>query len=222
MAVRNPIRIKSKDIVTSPAGNETALAYSPNLSKDIQISLANIAGYVQSLPVTKTRHAVIPIEWAEDGSVAPDAAELITDTNGNVRVRKFSGTVDQDVVIPWMVPDNLDADEDVKFSVVGVITEATTPSPTERAYFGLAGYSIGHEDPIDGTFGDQVSVIAEIQSESQYDLFETYQSDAVTITNLAAGELAMLQLQRRATEGQDTYAQKIGVSFLKIEYSITE
>jgi hypothetical protein len=159
----------------------------------------------------------IPAADFLDGSSAPDAIETITSGNGKVRIRKFAGDSSQDVIIPWEVPANLAPSYKVKFWVVGIITEATAPS-SEGISFKLAGYSIGDDDPLDGTFGTEIESKKTGMSHAQNDRFKTDKSNDVTITDLDAGEMAMLKLYRDHDDADDTYVQKIGVSGVVIEY----
>jgi hypothetical protein len=161
--------------------------------------------------------AFIPAGDFLDGSSPPDAIETITSGNGKTKVRKFAGDSSQDVIIPWEVPANLVPSYKVKFWMVGVITEATAPS-NDGVSFKLAGYSIGDDDPLDDTFGTEIESKKTGMSHAQNDRFKTDKSGDVTITDLAAGELAMLRLYRDHDDADDTYAQKVGISGIVIEH----
>jgi hypothetical protein len=163
---------------------------------------------------------------AEDGvTQAPAAEELITSTNGKVRVRKFDSSTDEDVIFPWEIPDDCKVADGIKFSVCGVITEATAPASGEGVAFQLSGYSIGIGDSINGTFGTAiVSKDADLNAsgaDTQYDRFKTTLSGTVTVTDLAAGELAMIHLNRDVSDSDDDYAQDVGVYGLLIQYTKT-
>lgn len=165
-----------------------------------------------------TQHTeFIPIEWCEDGTTAPDTQVLLEHTNGAVRIRKFSGTASQDVRIPWYVPTNITAASGITFQVVCAVSEATGLS-SEGVSFKISGYSIGDGDNITGTFGDEVESKKTAVTYAQYIKFNTVASSAVTVTNLAGGELAMLKLYRDHDDTDDDYAQKIGVVGVLIHY----
>ena len=167
----------------------------------------------------KTETVLIPIEWAEDGTSAPDAAELVTDTNGKIRVRQFAGDSSQDVRIPWQVPADIVVADGIKFTVNCVVTNATGPS-NEEIEFKMSGYCSGDNDTLTGTFGDEIASNDTAITAPQDDILITPQSTKVTVTGLAAGELAMLYFYRDH-DGNDDYAQKIGVSGIVIEYAKT-
>lgn len=162
-------------------------------------------------------YAYIPLEYAEDGSSAPDATELYQQTNGAARVRKFAGDSTQDVLISWDVPEDCDGSQAITFKVVGYITESTPPS-AEGVAFTLEGYSIGDNDPLNGTFGTAVTLTKTSMTYLEGDRFSTDWSSNVSITNLAAGETAQLKFTRDHDHASDTYVQKIGLYLLKIRY----
>ena len=163
-------------------------------------------------------YSYIPIEYAEDGSSAPDANELYQQTNGTARLRRFAGDSTQDVLIPWDVPEDCDGSIAIQFKVIGYITESTTPS-AEGVAFTLEGYSIGDNDALNGTFGSVVTLTKTDMTYTEGDRFSTDWSSNVSITNLAAGETAQLKFTRDHDHASDTYVQKIGVYLLKIRYS---
>jgi hypothetical protein len=162
----------------------------------------------------------IPIEWCHDGSVPPDAVAEVVSGNGKIQARDFGGAAGatvQDVVCPWEVPDNIVAASGIKYKTLAVITDATGPS-TQGLSFKLSGYSVGYNDPINAGFGDEVETSRAGATLIQYDRFDTAYSTAVTVTNLAAGELAMLHFERDTADATDTYLKPIGVTGIRIQY----
>ncbi len=161
---------------------------------------------------------IIPIEWALNGATPPDAAETISSGSGEMVVRKFSGTASQNVRIPWPIPHGIVAADGVKFRAVCAITESTAPS-TEGISFKLSGYSIADDESINGFHGSEVESKKTGMSHAQYDLLKTDLSDVVTIANLDSGEVAMLNFYRDHDDSDDTYAQKVGVSAVTLQFS---
>jgi len=163
----------------------------------------------------------IPIEWAEDGSVAPDAAELISSGNGSVRVRKFAAAADNQVIIPWELPDKYYMAKGIKFEVLGIITEATAPND-ETINFNLAGYKIEDNESLDQVLGtEQGSDVELSDSYVQYDRFETVKSAEIDISlSTETSVLAVLILEREGAT--DTYNQKVGIYGVKIYYYKTK
>ena len=170
-------------------------------------------------------YAVLPIEWAEDGASAPASPVLYSHgTNGRVRVRKFSGTANQDVIFNWTVPDDCKASSGLKYKVRGIVTEATLPTSGEGVNFWLSGYSCGQGDHCDDSFGTPIAAgVADLFGSgcTGSDYYVTSFSNTVTITNLAAGEEAVLHFVRGATGATDTYAQFIGVSEVVLQWTRT-
>jgi len=160
----------------------------------------------------------IPVEWGEDAAAPPDESELITHTNCKIRVRQFDHASSEGILIPFEVPEDIVVASGIFFEVCGIITNATGPS-TEGISFKLSGYSVGNDDDINDTFGDEIESKLTGISYAQYDRFKTTKSTKVTITNLARGELVNLYLYRDHDDTDDTYEQKIGVSGIKIHYS---
>ncbi len=165
----------------------------------------------------------LPILWGLDGAAPPDANETITDGSGSAEVRKFDDASTEDLVIPWQVPADIVAGSGITFSAVGIITEATPPASGEGVVFKLSGYSIGTGDALDGTFGTEVaSSDADLFASgctARYDIFRTTESTAVTVTGLAAGEIAMLHFERDVAEADDDYAQDVGIIGVVVKYS---
>jgi hypothetical protein len=160
----------------------------------------------------------IPIEWAEDLTKysAPDAAELLEDDDGAVRVRKFSGTTSQYVVLPWEVPEDIVVSAGIEYQVVGFFTDAVFSAISSHTLlFRLSGYSIGHGDPLDGSSGTYQVASLSGETHAQNDRFALDWSPTVTISNLARGELGMLLFRRDAS---DVYPSPVGIYGVKIRY----
>ena len=165
-----------------------------------------------------TQEDIILIEDAEDGAVAPGITTTIMSGNGKIRVRKFSATVSEDVLFAWEVPNNILANKGVTFQVMMLVTNSTGPS-SQGISCVLSGYSVGDNDSINDTFGSEITVTTGSISASQYDRLLSPESDVVTITNLAAGEIAMLSLYRDHDHTSDDYDQDIGISGIRIFYT---
>lgn len=217
-----PYVLKTSAPTASDAGYSVPTLWL-DTSTDIAYLLTDNAGGVATwmaigYTVTIKDSEFIPIEWAINGDVPPDAAETISSGSGEIVVRKFSGTASQDVKIPWEVPPDLAAGGEIKFQAVGVITEATAPS-NEGISFKLSGYSVDDDESIGGPTGSESESKKTGMSHAQYDLFKTDLSDAVTIAGLGSGELALLKLYRDHDDTDDSYAQKIGVSGVVIKFT---
>lgn len=166
-------------------------------------------------------YTYIPIEWCHDGAVPPAIALEVASGSGTVMAREFGGAAGgtvQDVVCPWEVPEDIVASSGIKFAVTGIITNATGPT-TVGVSFKLSGYSIGDNDPLSGTFGAEVESARSGVTMVQYDrLQSTDYSAVVTVTDLAAGEEALLHFERDTAAAADTYVKPIGVTGIRIKY----
>ena len=160
---------------------------------------------------------VIPITYMNDGTAAPAAAALLTSTN-SAMCRAFDGASNEDGKILWKVPLDIDATVGIKFQIVGKIGSATAPAEGEVIAFSLAGMSVGNSDIMSGAVGTaQTSSLTAAAGYAQYDEVTTTFSPAITVTNLAAGETAHLDLIRLA-ESTDTYAQDFHAAFIVIKW----
>jgi len=159
----------------------------------------------------------IPIGWAIDGAVAPGILSTLTSTN-SAKYRNFSGAADNDVFIEWQVPYGIDTTIGIVFQVEGWITNATAPADTETVKFALSGVSIGDSELLSLAQGAAITITKTFNATYvQYDQFISGYSGVVTIAGLSAGEVVIFSLKRDTT---DTYAQSIGVGWLKVKYAI--
>jgi len=157
---------------------------------------------------------IIPIAWMKDGSSPPDALDDGT-TRSPYAYRTFDNTADEDLNTIWFVPSDLSGST-VQFRVKYLITNATGPS-AEGVAFGLSGVSIGDNDATNAAKGTVV-VVTDTSTAVQHDILITDWSGNVTITGLAAGEVAELALIRDVSDAADDYAQVVGVFALEIRY----
>jgi len=205
---------------------ETGTGSGDNFLLDLQVDSASVVSVANDGALTGAEYkeqAFFPIAWAIDGSSAPDSIEDVVSGSGSVAVRTFDSAAVEDVVIPWRVPSDIVAADGIKFSVTGIITNATAPAATEGVSFKLSGYSVGTGDALDGTFGTEVeSNDTDLNASgctAQYDVFHTAESGTVTITDLAADELVMLHFERDTADADDDYGQDIGIVGITIAYT---
>lgn len=154
---------------------------------------------------------------ANNGAVAPDAAEILTSTR-SVEVRQFSGTANQDVNWMWTAPFDLTG-ATISVSVICWVANAVAPANGEIVAFSISGDSIGNSDNLSAAAGGaQTSSLTADATYVQYDHLQTAYSSAITIPNLLAGESVSLALIRLVTT-TDTYTQKIGVEKILVKIS---
>lgn len=158
----------------------------------------------------------LPIVWAINGAAPPEGLTTLTSTY-SVDIRNFDDASDEDVYIPWEVPSDISGST-ISYRVICFVTNATGPS-NEGVSFFLQGASLGDGDILSSALGTAVESNATAMTHAQYDRFATSWSAAVTITDLAAGETAMLKLYRDISDTQDDYAQDIGVAGIEIKYT---
>ena len=120
----------------------------------------------------KNIETFLPIDWAEDGTTAPEAAALVTSGSGNFRARNFASDQSEDIAISWKVPVGIDTAAPITIRVNMIVTNATGPS-NEGIVFDLSGYCTGDNDSINGTPGDSVNATSTALTAAQYDLQDT-------------------------------------------------
>jgi len=96
--------------------------------------------------------------------------------------------------------------------------ESPTAPSTEGWVFFLQGASIGTGDALGATLGTAVKSTVVDVSHAQNDIVYSTKSAAITITDLAAGELALLKLYRDISDADDDYVQDVGISGIIITY----
>lgn len=164
----------------------------------------------------------IPIGWAQDGLAPPDTIENLDANNGSVQIRKFDDTLDQDVIVPWVVPSDFSGTT-VSYRIIYYISETTAPGAGERVDFGLKGAAIADGESLDVTYGTPIETFKSMTvTDIQNDVMYTGWSSNLTITGIAAGKTAVINVYRDANDAtNDTYDQKVGVMGIEIKYSRT-
>lgn len=169
---------------------------------------------VASTVITKSEY--IPIRYGEaDDSVQEPAATAEISTSTMVG-RAFDKDTDEGLIFWWNVP--LDYSAGIKYRVY--YSPAVTASTTDlTAAFSLAGCSVGNSDAIACSEGTAVVVTDELTqtTDAAGDLMVTGWSDAVTVTNIASGEMAKLLFIRDVSEDDYTDGDLIVVG-IEIKY----
>lgn len=159
----------------------------------------------------------IPIGWFNGGSSPPDAIDY--DTRPPHSYRTFASDADEDLNCSWFVPSDMSTTTTtIQFRVKYLITEATGPTAAEGVAFGLSGVSAGDNDITNFTKGTVVVVQDDALNATQWDLLITPWSGDVTVSGIAAGEVAELALIRDVSDTVDDYAQVVGVIAIEIRY----
>jgi len=157
----------------------------------------------------------IPVGWMQDGTSAPDALDDAS-TRSPYAYRTFAHDADEDLNFVWIVPADLSGST-IQFRVYYLVTNATGPS-SEGVAFGLSGVSLGDNDATNGAKGTVVVITDPTITAAQHDVLITGWSGDVTVTNIAAGEVAELALIRDVSDAADDYAQVVGVFMIQIRY----
>jgi hypothetical protein len=181
------------------------------------IDSANL--YVDFTDKMQRADIFVPIEWCEDGSVPPSAAETLTSGNGSVRIRKFSGTTDEDVTFSFEIPKyfaNLPSGISFQIDIIGYISESTTPG-TSKMSIKTKAFALGHNDSLNGSWETTKEEICTFSSHSQYDKF-VFEDAPVYIWGDKAGETLFVNVQRAATDSDDTYAQDVGIAGFRLKW----
>lgn len=212
----------SKTIWADTAGPIALTADTAPSADDLVITVDAPGGSAAMKKVTTAdllkvqEYEFLPIVWAINGAAPPEALTTLTSTY-SVDIRNFDDATDEDVYFIWQVPSDISGTT-ITYRVICFVTNATGPS-NEGVSFFLQGNSLGDGDILSGALGTAVESNATALTHSQYDRFATSWSAAVTITNLAAAETAVLKLYRDISDSQDDYAQDIGVAGIEIKYT---
>lgn len=155
-----------------------------------------------------TKYQYFPAAWMEDNATTPCAAAAVI-SGEETKARLCDDN--ESVIVGWQVDPEWTAG--FKYRVYyGVVANA---EENDTVTWRLAGCSVGNQDALTCTAGDQVSISDELGTDDDAnELKITAWSDAVTITNLAAGEWARLTLMR----GTDDEATEVNLIGIEIKY----
>lgn len=198
-----PVTFVNEGAITLPANSVDSDQYVDN-----SVDAVNIADWYA--------YDILPIGWAEDGTAAPDAID--DTTRDPLAYRTFAADSTEDVNFVWFVPSDLSGDTTaVQYRVKYLVTNATGPS-NEGVAFTLAGVSLGDNDATNAAKGTAVTITDTAITADQHDILITGWSGDVTVTNIAAGEIAELAFTRDHDHASDDYGQVVGVLALEIRY----
>jgi hypothetical protein len=190
--------------IQSPAGTWDLARYS--VQAVIDKAVTGLYGY-----------DVLPIAWAADGTAPPDLLND-RDTRKPYQYRTFAHDSTKDVNFVWFVPSDLSSTvATIQYRVKYIVTAATGPSD-EGVAFSLAGVSLGDGDATNGAKGTAVVVTDTAITAAQWVMLVTGWSGNVTVTNLAADEVAELAFNRVHDDAADDYGQSVGVVAVEIRY----
>jgi len=159
----------------------------------------------------------IPISYCTDGATAPAALEAITLGSRKYDIRYFASDQTEDVECFWSVPFDLDTTVSVQYQVIAIVN-AADPAANEGISFDFAGVSLGTDDGGAATVGSAAeSEIADLGDYAQNDLVITPWT-TVTITNLAANEMAIFNLARDHDDTVDDWGQDLAVVGFRLKY----
>jgi hypothetical protein len=172
---------------------------------------------LQVASTTITKYQYFPIRYAEDNATgtAPAAAAEVGTTS--IIARSFAEDADNVVAFFWQVDPEWTAG--LKYRVYYVLNGNASANNT--VVFDLAGCSVGNSDSLACAQGAAVEVSDELTTDDdQYELMVTGWSGAVTVTNLAVGEIAKLVLWRDVAGGsaEDDYGDHALVVGIEIKY----
>jgi len=151
-----------------------------------------------------------------DGAAPPTVVTTFATGNAKVQIRKFSSASPTNVLVPWEVPEDLDASARVRFRFMGLLSDAGMSG--QGVVFGLKGYSIGDNDPVSLSWGSEVTVSASGSGSIGTRITSAF-SNLVTIDNLAPGEMAMLNFERKAGHIGDTYGNDFAITGFKLQWT---
>lgn len=160
----------------------------------------------------------LPVAYFEDGAAPPAAASVLASTR-KVKTRAFDGASNENLEVSFTVP--VDYSSGIKFRFIGYVPGATAPAENEVVAFSFAACSNGNSDALGCSAGTaQTSSLTAAAGYAQYDRLAGAWSNAITVTDIAAGETVQGILIRLA-ESTDTYAQDFALAGIEIKYVAT-
>jgi len=155
-----------------------------------------------------TKYQYLPAAWFEDNATSPPAAAAVI-SGEETKARLFADN--ETSIVLWQVDPEWSAG--LKFRVYYSLV--ANGEANDTAIFRLKGCTIGNSEALTCTAGDPIGVSDEIGTDDEInELMITGWSDAVTITNIAANELARLTFYR----GSDDEAGELNVIGIEIKY----
>lgn len=171
------------------------------------------------VPTYKYRTTQIPIQFPENHTVAPDAAELYTNGTCKKRIRNFSGTTSQALTFDWSTPYDMDTSKAIQFRVKGIVTsEGSTEPSGYAAVWGLGGYAIADDADANGTYPSGTTVTDSIP-DNIGDVFVTPWSSDITVSGLTNDTVNQFLFGRETANASDTFEDTLGVIEIEIRYA---
>lgn len=156
----------------------------------------------------------IPVGYMIDGASAPAAKSTLSSTR-KVDIRDFDDAADEDLEFNWQVP--ADYRDIIQWRAVLYVSNATGPSAEGVSFF-LQGCTITSGEALGCAAGTAVESNATSRTDAQYDVIYTGWSSDVTLTGIAAGEMAQIKIYRDVSDADDDYAQDIGLAGIELRY----
>lgn len=155
-----------------------------------------------------TKYQYLPAAWFEDNATSPPAAAAVI-SGEEIKARLFADN--ETSVVLWQVDPEWSAG--LKFRVYYSLV--ANGEADDTAIFRLKGCTIGNSEALTCTAGDPIGVTDEIGTDDDAnELMITDWSDAVTLTGIAANELARLTFYR----GSDDEAGELNVIGIELKY----
>jgi hypothetical protein len=155
-----------------------------------------------------TRYQYLPAAWFEDNATSPPAAAAVI-SGEEIKARLFADN--ETSIVLWQVDPEWSAG--LKFRVYYSLVADGEADDT--AIFRLKGCTIGNSEALTCTAGDPIGVTDEIGTDDDANqMMLTDWSDEVTLTGVAANELARLTFYR----GEDDEAGELNVIGIELKY----
>jgi uncharacterized protein YodC (DUF2158 family) len=211
-------------------GNKITIDIADNLAADYTVTIPSVtATHVMARGGTAGNDYVIenefiPVAWMNnDGAADPGPITTVSTTSNSreYECRQFDGTTDENLTFMWMVPEDLNTTNGIKYQVV--LIDTSGGGATKDLEFEMEGESLGDNDSGDfATYSGSVQTSAIVdQTWTDDDIIFTTLSSAMTSThipNLAQGELVHFWFNRNA-DGNDDYAADVCVLGVIFRYT---
>lgn len=155
-----------------------------------------------------TKYQYLPAAWFEDNATSPPAAAAVI-SGEETKARLFADN--ETSIVLWQVDPEWSAG--LKFRVYYSLV--ANGEANDTAIFRLKGCTVGNSEALTCTAGDPIGVTDELGTDDDAnELMITDWSDAVTLTGIAANELARLTFYR----GSDDEAGELNVIGIELKY----
>ncbi len=208
------ITLNSANIITNSDNINVNSSDISNLESDVTW----LSGEVDN---TKYKYVNIPAKDFIDGDNPPNALETLSFSlsGGKSQIRKFSGVSNENVIVDFETNEDIVPENGIQYKVIGYISE-TQQLSGDGITFKVSSFPISHSESLSGEYLGNVENSLTGLNLNQYYRFETNWSENIYTDGLSNGDGVQVKFERNPINENDTYEHLIGVSYVKLRYSV--